>query len=61
MSRGPRFPLRVLLGELALLRGRDERAFRDAVDHQMIVAVRGHRLLQIGHAGLDRLIRGEVE
>ena len=52
---------RVLLGELALLHVRDDRALRVAVDHQMVVAVLGHRRLQIGDPGLHRLIHGEVE
>jgi hypothetical protein len=40
--------LRVLLGELALLPVRDERALRVAIDHQIVVAACGHRPLQVG-------------
>ena len=58
--RGPRFPSGTARQACASA-VRDDRAFRVAVDHQMVVAVLGHRRLQIGHPGLDRLIDGEVE
>ena len=51
----------VLLGELALLRVDDGRALGDSVDHQVVVAVLGHRHLEIGDPGPDRLTDREIE
>ena len=52
---------RVLLGKSFLHHVRDARALRVAVDHQFVVAVRGHRRFQIVHPGCKRVIGGEVE
>ena len=54
-------PLRVLLGQLALLDVRDDRALRVAEDHQSLVGVCGYRILQVGDPAPHRLVEGEIE
>lgn len=53
--------LRIPFGKLALLLRRNYRAQRVAINNKVVARVVGHRLLQIGHTCLDRLIAGEID